>query len=311
MITRENTDEMKVILGKLGITLEEWLFMNTMTLKLTKAFNTELFENVTDILKDLKIPMHLKGYEELREAIIMTYKNPKLIESPTKSLYPEVAKNFFTDYYRVERNIRHVIETSAKYASEDTMKKYLGYTYTVDSRPTNSLFILKLVDYLKNLENRSIEISESMGISLTEWFSLKNIPYTTSFNKEQLTSSQKVLDEVTLKSILHDIFADLGIPAKLSGYNYLRSVIIKIYKRSDYNFNVRKTIYTEAARELGISLSSLERCIRTAIDASYKNCIPEVRDKYFKYSVPSKTGKLSPTEFITGLVKYLESNITP
>lgn len=105
---------------------------------------------VTDVIHQIGVPAHIKGYQFLREAIIMSVENPKIIDSVTKQLYPTVAKNFSTTSSRVERAIRHAIEVAWDRGDVDTLNSYFGYTvHTGRGKPTNSEFIAMIADRLR------------------------------------------------------------------------------------------------------------------------------------------------------------------
>lgn len=105
---------------------------------------------VTDILRQIGVPAHIKGYYYLRTAIIMTVKSPQMIDAVTKLLYPEIAKAYDTSSSRVERAIRHAIEISWDRGDMDVINSYFGYTVsTTKGKPTNSEFIAMISDKLR------------------------------------------------------------------------------------------------------------------------------------------------------------------
>ena len=104
---------------------------------------------VTSIIHDIGVPAHIKGYQYLREAIIMTVEDMEVINAVTKILYPEVAKKFGTTASRVERAIRHAIEVAWDRGDLETLQKYFGYTVSnAKGKPTNSEFIAMIADRL-------------------------------------------------------------------------------------------------------------------------------------------------------------------
>ena len=104
---------------------------------------------VTSIIHDIGVPAHIKGYQYLREAIIMTVEDMDVINAVTKILYPEVAKKFGTTASRVERAIRHAIEVAWDRGDLETLQKYFGYTVSNSKgKPTNSEFIAMIADRL-------------------------------------------------------------------------------------------------------------------------------------------------------------------
>ncbi len=104
---------------------------------------------VTAIIHEIGVPAHIKGYQYLREAIIMTVEDMDIINAVTKILYPEVAKKFGTTASRVERAIRHAIEVAWDRGDLETLQKYFGYTVSNSKgKPTNSEFIAMIADRL-------------------------------------------------------------------------------------------------------------------------------------------------------------------
>lgn len=110
---------------------------------------------VTDVIHQLGVPAHIKGYHYLRAAILASIEDSELLESVTKLLYPAVAKQFSTTSSRVERAIRHAIEIAWDRGNLDTLNSFFGYTVnTCKGKPTNSEFIALITDKLR-LQNRA------------------------------------------------------------------------------------------------------------------------------------------------------------
>jgi two-component system response regulator (stage 0 sporulation protein A) len=111
--------------------------------------DAELEAVVTDIIHEIGVPAHIKGYQYLREAIILTIKDMDMINAVTKVLYPEVAKKFDTTPSRVERAIRHAIEVAWDRGDIEVLQKFFGYTVSnIKGKPTNSEFIAMIADCL-------------------------------------------------------------------------------------------------------------------------------------------------------------------
>lgn len=112
---------------------------------------------VTEILHDIGVPAHIKGYNYLRDSIIMSIDNPEIINAVTKQLYPGVAKKYETTSSRVERAIRHAIEVAWDRGDVDVLNSYFGYTiHNSRGKPTNSEFIAMIADKLRlQLKNAS------------------------------------------------------------------------------------------------------------------------------------------------------------
>ena len=105
---------------------------------------------VTQIIHQIGVPAHIKGYQYLRTAILLTIKDSDIINSVTKILYPSVAKKYATTTSRVERAIRHAIEVAWDRGDVDTLNSYFGYTIQNNrGKPTNSEFIAMIADNLR------------------------------------------------------------------------------------------------------------------------------------------------------------------
>ena len=114
----------------------------------------DLERQVTAIIHEVGVPAHIKGYQYLREAIMIAVEDMDVINAVTKVLYPEVAKTFGTTASRVERAIRHAIEVAWDRGDLETLQKYFGYTVSnAKGKPTNSEFIAMIADRLQ-LERR-------------------------------------------------------------------------------------------------------------------------------------------------------------
>ncbi len=112
--------------------------------------DTQLELMITDIIHQIGVPAHIKGYHYLREAIILSIKNSDIINSVTKLLYPTVAKKHSTTASRVERAIRHAIEVAWDRGDIDVLNSYFGYTIQNErGKPTNSEFIAMISDKLR------------------------------------------------------------------------------------------------------------------------------------------------------------------
>ncbi|MEA4955914.1 MAG: sporulation transcription factor Spo0A [Pseudoflavonifractor sp.] len=109
-----------------------------------------LESTVTAIIHEIGVPAHIKGYQYLREAIMIAVEDMDVINAVTKVLYPEVAKRFGTTASRVERAIRHAIEVAWDRGDLETLQKYFGYTVSnAKGKPTNSEFIAMIADRLQ------------------------------------------------------------------------------------------------------------------------------------------------------------------
>ncbi len=129
----------------------EKMFRITMAPETQRETSAEELESqVTHIIHEIGIPAHIKGYQYLRYAIIMSMKDMEMINSVTKILYPSVAKKFNTTSSRVERAIRHAIEVAWDRGDIEVLDSIFGYTvHNNKGKPTNSEFIAMIADKLR------------------------------------------------------------------------------------------------------------------------------------------------------------------
>lgn len=126
------------------------------TINSSISSSTPIEVRVTNIIHDVGVPAHIKGYQYIREAIMLAVKNEDIINAITKTLYPTLASNFSTTPSRVERAIRHAIEVAWNRGQIEMHDKIFGYTVNSNKgKPTNSEFIAMIADKLR-LEEKSV-----------------------------------------------------------------------------------------------------------------------------------------------------------
>ena len=110
----------------------------------------DMERDVTDMIHEIGVPAHIKGYQYLREAIMMSVEDPEMLGSITKVLYPTIARKNQTTASRVERAIRHAIEVAWNRGKMETLDAMFGYTInTGKGKPTNSEFIALIADKIR------------------------------------------------------------------------------------------------------------------------------------------------------------------
>ena len=116
---------------------------------------------VTDIILEIGVPAHIKGYQYIRDSIMLAVRNPEVINGVTKVLYPTVAKMNGTTASRVERAIRHAIEVAWDRGDVDILNSYFGYTiHNLRGKPTNSEFIAMIADKIQlKYKNSSVKLA--------------------------------------------------------------------------------------------------------------------------------------------------------
>ncbi len=134
--------------------IKQFSYKDSQSKKINETTNCDAFKDlqvkVTDILHQIGVPAHIKGYHYLRDSITMSVETPSIINSVTKKLYPEVAKKHETTSSRVERAIRHAIEVAWDRGDVDILNSYFGYTiHNGRGKPTNSEFIAMISDKLR------------------------------------------------------------------------------------------------------------------------------------------------------------------
>ena len=124
--------------------------------KIINLYHNNLQISITKLLHELGVPSHIKGYQYIREGVMMLYERPSIIGGITKELYPEIAEKFDTTVSRVERAIRHAIEVSWNRGDWKLMEEIFGHSVDIDkAKPTNSEFIVTISDKLR-LEFRKV-----------------------------------------------------------------------------------------------------------------------------------------------------------
>lgn len=112
--------------------------------------NRSVDQLITAIIHEIGVPAHIKGYQYLREAIVMVYHDVEILGSVTKVLYPKIAERFSTTPSRVERAIRHAIEVAWSRGNTEAIGQVFGYTVSMSkAKPTNSEFIAMVADKLR------------------------------------------------------------------------------------------------------------------------------------------------------------------
>lgn len=110
----------------------------------------DLESDVTEIIHEIGVPAHIKGYQYLRDAIVMSVTDMEMLNSITKVLYPTIAEKYQTTASRVERAIRHAIEVAWSRGKMDTIDEMFGYTiHNAKGKPTNSEFIALITDRIR------------------------------------------------------------------------------------------------------------------------------------------------------------------
>ena len=128
---------------------------------ITAVKDYELEKYITEIMLDIGVPAHLKGYHYLRDAILLSGRDIEVVSSVTKLWYPTIAKRFKTTDQKVERAIRNAIEVSWTRGNVETFEQLFGYSVQQGkSRPTNSEYIARIADKMR-LDIKSMQVVSS------------------------------------------------------------------------------------------------------------------------------------------------------
>ena len=163
--TSKDNDKVYKILGDLLSTNKEFQIMITVPGGKDEGLNNkavekneqkkveivrDLEQDVTNMIHEIGVPAHIKGYQYLREAIMMSVNDIDMLSSITKVLYPTIAERYDTTSSRVERAIRHAIEVAWSRGKMETLNALFGYTIsTGKGKPTNSEFIALIADKIR------------------------------------------------------------------------------------------------------------------------------------------------------------------
>ncbi len=139
--------ECGTVFGNLALSSELPMYMaRPLPIKRRKPVEVE----VTSLLHDMGVPAHVKGYQYLRDSILMILQDIQILPSITKDLYPKIAEKYGTTPSRVERAIRHAIELAWDRGNVDLMTEYFGYSINLEKgKPTNSEFIAMVSDRIR------------------------------------------------------------------------------------------------------------------------------------------------------------------
>ena len=119
-------------------------------MELSVVKDCELEKYITEIMLDVGVPAHLRGYHYLRDAILLSGRDMEVVSSVTKLLYPTIARHFRTTDQKVERAIRNAIEVSWNRGNVETFEKMFGYSVLSGrTRPTNSEYIARIADKVR------------------------------------------------------------------------------------------------------------------------------------------------------------------
>lgn len=164
VITKDDSDRVFQILNELIHKDKEFQIMITIpsghsesapntdkkTVPVQQGCEHDLEKDVTEMIHEIGVPAHIKGYQYLREAIMMSVQNVEVLNSITKVLYPTIAQRFETTPSRVERAIRHGIEVAWSRGKSETLDALFGYTISAGKgKPTNSEFIALIADRIR------------------------------------------------------------------------------------------------------------------------------------------------------------------
>lgn len=157
-LTEDNENMIKILSELLNHKKDLQIMINVPGMKIhsdlpvmeTEPKKRDLEKDVTEMIHEIGVPAHIKGYQYLREAIMMSVEDTEMLGSVTKVLYPTIAKKFQTTPSRVERAIRHAIEVAWSRGKMETLDALFGYTVSNGKgKPTNSEFVALIADRIR------------------------------------------------------------------------------------------------------------------------------------------------------------------
>ena len=150
------TKRIRSLTQDLSTTAPEQFSSSAYPIVTTVGSTLNLVSEVTTLMHQIGIPAHVKGYQYIRDAILMVVEDISLLGAVTKELYPGIAKKYDTASSRVERGIRHAIQLAWERGNKDSLKRIFGYSMNIENqKPTNSEFIALLADKLTMMRNVS------------------------------------------------------------------------------------------------------------------------------------------------------------
>ena len=246
---------------------------------------SKLQDDITELFKDLEIPANVKGFEYLRYAITLKYLYPEKYLSLSKELYPEIAKYYSTTCARVERACRHAIEVGYDRGNLERYDEIFGHTLNSDKgKPVNSVFIMTITEYINYSKSHNYH---------------KSLDECETVIEESVTNTENLMKEIT------DLLKDLGVPANIKGFEYLRCAIFLKYLYPEKFFGAIKELYPEIAKRYSTTGTRVERACRHAIEVGYGRGNLERYDEIFGYTINSNKKKPTCSEFIATLVDYI------
>lgn len=236
---------------------------------------SDVFEVITAYLQDLSVPRNLKGYNYLREAILMyTQIEDGEFVKITKDIYPEIAKKYNATCGSVERAIRHIKE---KKINMSNLENIYGYNIAANGKISNSEFIAISASIVKMHTTTTVQ-----EVECTEEFK----------EKEKLAEITKYLQE-------------MAIPRHIMGFEYLREAIMICIKHKNIPFT--KELYPQVAEKFNTTANRVERAIRHAIEVGFERAENDAIEKIFGYTYSSITGKTTNSEFIAMIADLVKN----
>lgn len=246
---------------------------------------SKLTNDITELFIDLAIPTNVKGFEYLRYAIILKCLYPEKYWLLTKALYPEIAKHYSTTCTRVERACRYAIERGYSRGNMELYDEIFGHT--VDSKKgnlVNSVFITTLSEYINHNKRENPRKSSDECEKVIE---------------ESVVNTENLMKEIT------DLLKDLGVPANIMGFEYLRRAILLKYLYPEKYLLLTKELYPEIAEEFQTTSNRIRRAIRNAITATWNRGNIELLNQYFENSTKPEVVIPSNNRFIIKIAQLI------
>lgn len=278
-------------------------------------------QDVTKIIRDLGIPAHIKGYQYIREGIIMAIEDINMMNYITKLLYPTIAKKYKTTSSSVERAIRHAIEVAWSRGKVELLEEMFGYTISSGKgKPTNSEFIA-----LTMLENRELmECIRRLKVDycmmkpfqagilaerISQMIRIRSVNNDIQKNEKALHGRSKRMCSMCgtndVRRQISFLVRNLGVPAHIKGCRYMKYAILMAIEDCNRINYITKLLYPEIAKKCKTTTSSVERAIRHAIDIVWTKGNQELLKEIFGTFVMEGQERPTNSQFIAAVADWM------
>lgn len=245
---------------------------------------------VFNALRDTGIPANILGYQYLKKALPIVVLNPNAVLKAVEKIYLPIADEWDTSYSNIQQGIRRAIRVGWERANLATLEAYFGQT------AYNTKMMPKTLEYIA-------VVAEKIRIRV----GLENVK-TPIFYEDEIVDDKITRlwnDEKTVESLVTRILHEIGVPAHIKGYQYVRETIILAVKDEDNSNAILKCRYDEVANLFNTTAKKVESAIRHAVEVAWDRGDLNTLQRFFGYTVSNTRGKPTNTEFISILADQI------